>query len=46
MSYKNYVITILKSVLLKNIFSFYFSCDNMKNILSFKKYMHYEKSNI
>lgn len=41
MSYKNYVITILKSVLHKN--SFYFSCDNMKNILSFKKYMHYEK---
>lgn len=30
MSYKNYVIIILKSVLLKNIFINY---DNMKNIL-------------
>lgn len=29
MSYKNYVIIILKSVLLKNIF---ISSDNMKNI--------------
>lgn len=30
MSYKNYVIIILKSVLLKNIF---INFDNMKNIL-------------